>query len=356
MKPRIVASLYLFMPVGLMAQTSLTYTENSLRTCDSNNYREVQLSDPGNAGAGQTWDFSKTQDTEKNSASIIRDALLPKMKGVNDYNLLLTENGYDYFMNSSEKGLEELGYENNEQKLVLRYSDPVVKMKYPFSYGDHFTDHFVGVAWYNESSTIDLSGDITVAADGYGKLILQDQVIDGALRVKSVKKGLQINMCGTNDFNITKYSWYAPGSRYPVLNLNIIAYSLNGGAPVITKTASVNTQQFSVKSAVLGTDLLAQTKAAAAIAEKQEVKVVVSPNPFTEKLKYEYVLTEPMNVSVEVYDVSGKSFGSLVSNQLQQSGYQNGELSASAYGLISGVYFMRFTFNKQVVICKVVKF
>jgi hypothetical protein len=199
-------------------------------------------------------------------------------------------------------------------------------------------------------------GDISVVADGSGKLILPDKVFEGILRVKSVKQGLQVSMCGTNNFTITKYSWYAPGNRYPVLSLNIIENRQNGGTAVITKTASTNTQQFSVKSASLGGDALTLSKTIGETFEKSDVKVVVSPNPFTDKLKYEYLLPLPLNVTIELYDVSGKTNGMLVSNQPQTAGIHNGELFSSNYGLTSGVYFMRFTFDKQVVICKVVKF
>lgn len=356
MKTGIFFSLLFVMPFGSMAQTLVTYQNNSLRICDSNTYREIKFSEPGGAGPGQKWDFSRIQDADKSVVSAIQCAEIPKMNGVNDYSLLLDENGYEYFMSSSEKDLVEQGYVNKEQKLVLSYSDPVLKMRYPFAYGDQFTDHFKGVALYNETSSIDLMGDITVSADGYGTLILPDRLIEGALRVKSVKKGLQVNMCGTNDFTITKYSWYASGFRYPVLNLVTTESKLNGGAPVITYAANTNIQQFSVKSSVLGVDLLAQSKASAPVPGNQEVKVVVSPNPFTDQLKFEYVLPEACNVSIELNDLSGKSYGSPVSNQAQAAGFHNGELYSSSYGLTPGVYFLRFTFDKQVVNYKVVKF
>ncbi len=356
MKNRVVAFLILFQPAGLLAQTALTWQSNSLRVCDSNTYREIQFSDPGNSGSGQIWDFSKIQDTNKSVVSTIQCAELPRMNGINDYGLTLDENGYEYFMSSSDQELIEQGYINAEQKLVLSYSDPIIKMKYPFSFGDHFTDHFSGVAWYGGTSAIDLVGDILVVADGAGKLILPDKVYEDALRVKSVKKGLQVNMCGTNDFTITKYNWYAPGYRYPVLSLNIIESRPNGGTPVITRSASTNTQQFSTKSATIGTFALTQSKTSSGIVDASDIKVVVSPNPFMDKLKYEYLLAEPMNVSIELYDVSGKTNAMLISNVPQNAGMQNGELQSSRYALTSGVYFMRFTFDKQVVICKIVKF
>jgi len=355
MKTRLILSVLLFFSVGLFAQTSLTYQNNALNQGDSNSYREFQFSEPGNAGTNQIWDFSNIQYTGKNQVSSIQGAALPKMTGVGNYNLSLVENGYDYFMNSTDNQLEELGYVNSENKLTLKYSDPVVKMIYPFSFGNMFTDHFIGVAYYSETNTIDFFGDCTVAADAYGTLILPDQTIEGVLRVKSVKKGLQINICGTTDVNIVKYSWYATGYRYPVLNINIVENSSNGAAPVITKTAFTNTQQINTKSALLGSAQSSGVKAPANQGVKSDISVVVSPNPFTQLLTYNYLLTEPQNVSIELYDLSGKNIGWLAKAQPQEAGLQTGELDASTYGLAPGVYFLRFTFNKQVVICKVVK-
>ena len=88
----------------------------------------------------------------------------------------------------------------------------------------------------------------------------------------------------------------------------------------------------------------------------REVKIENVLQEVGDKLKYEYLLAEPMNVSIELYDVSGKTNAMLISNVPQNAGMQNGELQSSRYALTSGVYFMRFTFDKQVVICKIVKF
>ena len=126
----------------------------------------------------------------------------------------IAENCYEYFLISSENSLEEAGYVNNDQKLLLVYIDPIAKMKYPFAYGNQYSDHFEGAAIFDGTSQIDVAGDFTVSADGSGTLILPDRVIKDVLRVKSVKKGQQNNLCGTTDFCILKYSWFAAGYRY----------------------------------------------------------------------------------------------------------------------------------------------
>jgi len=349
MKTILPAFTLIFISIGLFAQTSLTYKNNSLIKGDSFIFREIQCPDPGNAGANQIWDYSKIQYTEKNPVSSFQDATVQKLKGISDYNLLLSENGYEYFMNSSENKLEEMGYVNKELNMNLVYSDPVLKMKYPFGYGEQFTDHFIGVAHYNETNLIDFFGDYSVTADAYGTLILPDRVIGNALRIKTIKKGLQINMCGTVDINIVRYMWYASGYRYPILSMSIVENSYSGRVPEITKTAFTNTQQKNEKNASnVSNNPVKQI-------EKQDVVVVISPNPFSNKLTYNYFLSEQLPVSIEIYDVSGKSCGWLVKKQIQPMGLQTGELNALKYSLRPGIYFIRFTFDKQVVISKVVK-
>ena len=349
MKTTFLSSVLLFMTVCLFAQTTLTYENNALLTGNSFAFREIQSPDPGNAGSNQIWDFSMVQYSGKNPVSSLQDATLQGFKGLGNFNVSLSENGYDYFMNSSAYKLEEMGYVNTDKKLFLIYSDPVIKMKYPFKYGDQFTDHFIGVAHYSETNTIDFFGDNRVAADAYGTLIMPDRIIENALRVKSVKTGLQINMCGTTDVNIVKYAWYAPGYRYPVISISTIENKYSSGNAEVIKSAFTNTQQLIEKSALTGSVNPAKQ------IEIQEVTVTLSPNPFIDKLIYSYTLPADMTVSIDLYDMAGKYIGWLDKNQSQTEGLHTGELNAATYHLIQGVYFMRFAFDNQVIIRKVVK-
>jgi hypothetical protein len=351
MRTRFFILLLLLLPVCLAAQTSLTFPNNSLRMNDSNTYQEIQFSDPGTSGPNQEWDFSRIQFTDKNQCSSIQFPTFQKLAGITACNLILDENGYQYLLNSSENGLEEAGYINKDQKLSLVYIDPVVKMKYPFAYGNQYTDHFAGIALFDGTSKIDIAGDFTVIADAYGTLILPDRVIKDVLRVKSVKKGQQNNVCGATDFCIVRYSWFAAGYRYPLLNLNIVETTSNGTPTLITKTANYNIQQLYEKKGVLG----AVSQSFTAALPSPEIEVVISPNPFEDRLTYSYLLPESMDVSIDVYEISGKTIGWIFKNQSQGSGLHNGELFASRFGLASGVYFMRFTFDKQIIIKRVVK-
>jgi len=349
MKTLFLTSVLTFITIGLFAQTTLTQANNALLSGDSFTLKEIQSPDPGNAGASQIWDFSLIQYTGNTPVASLQDATVPGMPGVGVYNLSMIENGYDYFMNATPNQLEELGYMNAEKNLTLIYSDPVIKMKYPFAYGDQFTDHFIGVATYSVTNTIDFFGDYRVAADAYGTLIMPDKIIDNTLRVKTVKTGLQINMCGTTDVNIVKYMWYASGYRYPVLTISTVENKFSGGTTQVIQSAYTNTQQLTAKSALVGSRIQDQQIV------NTDIKVVLSPNPFNNKLLYNYSLPVQIPVSIELYDMAGKHLGWLVKNQSQTKGLHTGELDAATYGLTPGVYFMRFAFDKQVIIRKVVK-
>ena len=188
-----------------------------------------------------------------------------------------------------------------------------------------------------------------VSADAFGTLILPDRVIDNTLRVKSTKTGLQVNMCGTTNISITKYNWYATGYRYPVVSISIVENTPSVGAAQIIKTAYLTTQQPTKSGSTGGTNI------ASKLIENPPVSVSISPNPFTDQLTYNYFLNEQMSVSIELYNISGKNMAWIVKEQQQPLGLQTGEVIASRYGLTPGVYFLRFTFDKQVVISKIVK-
>ena len=355
MKTLLLSTFLILLAFGLSAQIVLTYSDNALIAGDSFSFQEIQFTDPGNSGPNQIWDFSKIQLTGKNPVSAIQTPAVPKMDGAGDYNLSLVENGYEYFMNSLESGLEEHGYSNTDLKLTLKYSDPVVKIKYPFTYGTQFTDHFIGIAYYSETNTIDFFGDNAVSGDAFGTLILPDRVIDNALRVKSVKTGLQVNMCGTTNISIAKYNWYATGYRYPVASISIVENTPGVGAAQIIKTAYLTTQLPLKNSPAVPANLASSATDPNKAMTKPEVSVNILPNPFTDQLTYNYFLNEQMSVSVELYNISGKNMAWIVKDQQQTLGLQTGEVIASRYGLTPGVYFLRFTFDKQIVISKIVK-
>lgn len=349
MKKIILSSLFLAMSAGLMAQPALTHRNNALIDGDQNVYREIKNVEPGSAGANQIWDFSKIQFTGDKHESNIQSTPSRNLSGISEYNLLLNDNGYEYFYNFSENGFEEKGFINIEKELTLVYSDPVVKMKYPFAFSEQFKDTYVGVATYKEGTRIDVSGDYTVEADAFGTLIFPDRVVKNALRIKITRNGLDRNMCGSTVSTSVRYLWYAGGMRYPVLNITNMEYQASGQVPTVTKTAFVNLEQSDASTTIAGSEE-PQIQV-----EKSDVSVILFPNPFSEKITYNYFLRNQIPVSIELFDMTGNNRLQLVKNQIQTEGLHTGDLDGLTIGLTPGIYYLRFTFDKQVVVSKIVK-
>jgi hypothetical protein len=349
MKNLIYTSVLFLFAASLFAQTSLTFRNNALRPGDECSSREIQFVEPGGDGPNQIWDFSGIRFTGPETAMTVLagDGLKSAPAGNSD--IMLSENGYDYFLKSDAVGLVERGYVNSGKMINLEYTDPAVKMKYPFSYGDSFRDPFTAVAYVGENNRVDFTGDITVTADAYGSLILPDRVIRNVLRVKTVKKGVQTGQCGSTEVSIVRYLWYAGGLRYPVMNAGITETRYSSGAPVITRNAFVTVQQPVENGLAAGTDDRGKTVG------NEDVSVIIFPNPFTEKLTYNYFLRKQLPVTIELYDMSGKVSLRITRNQVQPEGLHTGEVDATLLGLTPGIYYLRFTFDKQVVVTKVVR-
>jgi len=221
-------------------------------------------------------------------------------------------------------------------------------MKFPLSYGQQFKGPFAGVAWFNGNSRIDLSGEYAVSADAFGTLILPDRILKNTLRIKAVRQSLQIDMCGSTQSTQVKYYWYASGYRYPILMIGTSESRYGAKEPVVVQNGWININQQTIGAPVSGTDPTNQTRTV-------ENSVIVYPNPFDEQFTYSYVLVKQVPVMVELYDMSGQLNIRVEKKQVQTEGLHTSTLTASMLGLPPGVFYLRFTFDKQVVVSKIVK-
>ena len=329
------------------SQYVLSYKNNALIKGDVILSKEVQYVDPSSAGLNQIWDFSKITFNGTDNSSRILSSPTAKLEGVSDYNILLSEGGgREYYLNMTPTDLTEKGY--TAKDLTMVYSDPVLKMIYPFTYGESFTDKYVGSALFQGLTKIDVSGDNTVTADAFGTLILPNLTLTNTLRVKAEKTGVEMNPCSSNVVDILKYSWYAPGYRYPVLVITTIESKATGQEPVITKSATINVQQ-PVNTETVGDVPEPQPQAT------NDIAVSVYPNPFNEKFNFNYFLRKQMPVKIALYDVIGKFTKLVLQSDMQAEGIHTGEIDAEELNLTPGMYYLRFTFENQVVVKKVVK-
>ncbi|MCX6307245.1 MAG: T9SS type A sorting domain-containing protein [Bacteroidetes bacterium] len=348
MKKVYILLLFAFSLSNVFGQITLNFRDNGLLPGDSSRTHEITNVAPGNPGENQVWDFSAIHYTGKTTFSGVKEDPALKAAGAGEKSLVLSEDGYDFTYISGENGYEETGYVNTAKMMTMGYTDPIVKMKYPLAYGQQFSDPFTGVAFYNGKSRIDLSGTYTVKADGYGTLVLPDRLIKNTLRIKVDKQSLQIGVCGSTQSHLEKYYWFAPGYRYPVLMVSTTENRYGAKEPVVVTSAWVNLGQQAAGAFAAGTDPNIQ-------AGTGENSVVVYPNPFTEQVTYNYLLRKQVPVSVELYDMSGKFNLRVEKRQMQSEGLHTGTIRAASLGLTPGVYYLRFTLDKQVIVDKIVK-
>jgi len=344
MKSLYIVLFFITCVTAAFGQFTLTGRDNAPVPGDSSRTREISYTDPGNAGANVAWDFSALRFTGKSTFRGVREA--PASNSGEGTALLLSEEGFDYTSLLTGEELVERSYVHSTRRMTMEYSDPIIKMKYPFAYGQRYSDTFSGVVLYNGSSRTEVEGTWSVAADAFGTLILPDRILRNTLRLRTVKNSLQLGVCGSTQVNVERYYWYAPGYRYPVLMIGRTDSRRGGGDPVITYNCWLNLDQNS-RSLF--------TQGAGNPAETGGTGVIVFPNPFTETVSYQYFLRRAMPVKVQLYDISGKSVQLAEPMQMQNEGLHSGSVDAASLGLTPGVYYLRFTLDRQVIVSKVVK-
>lgn len=346
MKRIILLTLPLFFVLISFSQVSLTLINNAPTPGDSNTYVKIPFVAPGDAGPDQVWDFSGITILGEKMVSKITFAPSDKDKNSVDFDIILNERGSEYFGKLTEDSFMEVGGIKQDYSVI--YSDPVIRMIYPFAYGNHFTDNFAGLAKLQNVKKVDFSGVYSVTADAYGTLILPDHAYIDVLRVKTESNGIEINQCNSVEVKVIHYLWYAPGHRYPVLNVSITECRISGREAEITKSALVWSGRNGDTPSGNG------QPQGLAITDEGPV-VVVYPNPFSDKLNYYYFLRKSIPAAITLTDVTGRTSALLMKQQMQIEGLHSGSIEPADFNLNPGVYYLRFVFDKQVVVRKVIK-
>lgn len=344
MKKIIVLAYLLFILTPMFAQTIISHKANAILPDASILAYEFDYINPGKAGANQIWDFSKIKLSSNIQSTLVSSSFSENPEDFGVYNLTISEKGIDYHYDINENSMELKGCSSADISLV--YTDPLIKMKYPFAFGEKFTDEFSGHALYKKLTTIVFNGDYSATADGYGTLVLPNRVVKNALRVSIHKKSIEINPCSSIKSDQTSYFWYAEGYRYPIITLTNKIEDNGSDELVITKIGYYNPLQINASNDYI---------AGAAELQNSDFALNSYPNPFVETLNYSYFLRKPTVVSIELFDISGKSTVFILKNQSQATGIYTGEIDANSLGLVRGVYYLKFTYDQKVIVHKIVK-
>jgi hypothetical protein len=324
------------MIVTLNGQIVLTDKTHGFRVGDSHDFLIMKNVDEGAAGSDVIWDFSGLQMTEKTLTShMLGSDATEKTNSIPQSNLVLEEFGNHFVFKVSKDRMEQYG--TVSCNTVTIFDKPFVKLKFPFEYGDVVKGLYSGVQKFDTLS-IPVKGSYNINADAYGTLLLPDNIeVNNVLRVKQSRTIDSNN--GTSVIELT-YRWYAEQVRYPILV--IIKYVLP--------------QQTYVAQTAMYAHVANQKKSFTDIALVEPVSgFEVFPNPYEEKLTINYNLNKTCPVKIEMYDVSGKLYNTILNTKKQESGFKSLIIEGSDNCLIPGIYYVRITVDNSAYTKKVVK-
>jgi hypothetical protein len=137
----------------------------------------------------------------------------------------------------------------------------------------------------------------------------------GALNIK--KDGESLKLVGATDS-------YIPGYFIPC----------TGGTTDLTKVDNSNNYKMDINPGLAGVDM--------------SINLGVSPNPFVDRAKINYILSSSATVTLEVYDITGKKVATLENNASKNAGNYNVDFSAKNAGLAAGVLIAKLAVNGKV--------
>jgi len=216
-----------------------------------------------------------------------------------------------YKSTSSPQQTELLGAYS--PSLSLTFTNSAIIATYPLNYGYNQADPVSGSFKYNSTPGACV-GNITISADGLGTLNLPNNVsFPNVLCLRSVEiLTLSTGIVSIGTFNQIIYNYYAPGKKFPVLNINYTTYQLIGNQPNTTAYVYGNSSYFNV----LG------------INESQlnRENYEVYPNPFHDRLFVKTKITSEENEYL-LYDCNG----SLIFKTTTLNEIETRELSSGIY-------------------------
>jgi hypothetical protein len=331
-KNLLLLAVGLFIFGSSFSQFMMTYKSHGILIGDAHDYILTEMIEEGPAGAGQTWDFSGMKQLKEggNLTSNMLDPIgFEHSSKIPAANTIIEEFGNKFYFNVDNNKIEHFGLVTSNE-VVFHYTKPIVKMQYPFTYGDSFTGSFEG-KYTTSNNSRDLKGTYNVEADGYGKLILPGNVeLSNVMRVKSTRK----KEYTSHWVSTVTYRWYVPEVRYPVL---VIIKQLTSSTEKTIKAAYYK-DAGSIESdpSILAVD---------EFSGHQDLKVY--PNPFENFVHLQYKVEKEAKVNIAIFDESGKKVKTVVDNLNKPAGLHDVTLNAKEDGLVQGTYFVRFAIGNK---------
>ncbi|HXD91712.1 MAG TPA: T9SS type A sorting domain-containing protein [Bacteroidia bacterium] len=293
---------------------------------------------PGNSGANQVWNFSSMNSFTMDSINMISPpSYISNSSNIEAWSISGACYCTPYYPNPSFSPINAAFYNTSTLKwqsggvqeigagLTIQYSDLEDLLHYPFTFNDSFSDVFSG-SYYTQTVGFPIryvKGKDSVAADGYGTLILPTGTYSNVLRVHILEfiKDSQ-NVSNFNNTVNEFYLWFLPGNHIP-----IASHTSYGGQILCGYLSNV-----------FMTDIEQH-----AVDDKQ---TIISPNPSNGIFSIS-VISEVKQSQIEVFNIIGEC----ILRQIVTSANSQIDLSSQP----GGVYFINISMGSKQYTQKVIK-
>ncbi len=312
-----ISLFLLFIGLAINGQTVLTFDTHCYKNNVNYSYHLVEYTSPGEAGARQVWDFSGAKADDTLNGEMQVEAYALNKTWFPTGNVSVQEFGHRFIFESSPDGMKQVGFLSNDEKTVVQYDEPVVKLKFPMQYTDRYKGEFmVRNLLVNTAQT----GTYTVTADAYGTLILPDfKTFENALRVHSFM-AVSRGDGSVQESNV--YRWYIASERFPVMVIQEIVIKRQQSVASTTYKAAYNTNITALKSAGLTAGFSVQ------------------PNPATQVVHIRFTQPENGPVLIQLFNLDGKLVETLHSSTLPK-GQQQVSYQIDKSGIAPGAYVLK---------------
>jgi len=236
------------------------------------------------------------------------------------------------------------------------YTKPLLRMKFPFEYGDSIAKPFMGKGVYCGDHHFLKRGATSVVADATGTLVVgENDTLRNVLRVYTLKSYsicMDMNPAALDTAKLRqvieeRYEWYARGYRYPILetitstsyhNLNALGTTRRAWCSLPSDMLSLND---SVNHEVQRSDSIAEAQREAANRDIIHYKASVNSGVIT----LDYDLDAPAHIVTLVADAFGMTYRRAEWTQQDGSGYTR---RIDCSGLRRGTYILYINVNGRI--------
>ena len=252
----------------------------------------------------------------------------------------------------ADDSLKMIGYENSLKK--MNYTEPIIMITYPFSYGYSINNHYKGIGSYYQNLVMKNTGSQIVEADAEGSIVISEgDTLKNVVKLHSIRTS-SVGMYAQTDtlFSDSTYmkleiketnQWYVRGYRYPLYETSSTAYYDNMTlASTIQSAYMYSPEDEDLEKDDANKKILEEVEK-----EKQaEIDIIhYSVSNDKSELSLKYSLDADASINALICDIRGMVYGRKSAYQSVGSDYQ---MSFDITSLPKGQYVLYINVNGKV--------